>query len=240
MTLDPESSVSETGFGEENEMEPIHSRAAHMITSPQSLSEYRQVFDGFDRQGHPNAPLPATGSESESEVRFSAPCISGAVPRKRTDPKVSTMSAYSSGADVEPTMDSGQLLPHDDPYSIANECSTLPTITHCGAQTKIGSSQSVQGITMFPEQMITSSESVDVEANARVGDHSGDKHAGVRRHLQVNIPVSTRSLNPPLNPPGVSPTDVMLKQDTSWVDKLLDSPIEAAQNFGGRRVYKFQ
>eukprot|EP00291_Cryptomonas_curvata_P026716 CAMPEP_0172166510 /NCGR_PEP_ID=MMETSP1050-20130122/9024_1 /TAXON_ID=233186 /ORGANISM="Cryptomonas curvata, Strain CCAP979/52" /LENGTH=578 /DNA_ID=CAMNT_0012837133 /DNA_START=511 /DNA_END=2247 /DNA_ORIENTATION=- len=236
MTLDPEISISDTGFGEEHEVESLHCHPPHMITTPQSLSEYRQVFEVFDRQGHPISPPQPTGSETENEVRFSVPTVGGGVARKRTELKVGATSTFTAAADLEPTLDSGQLLQHDVSFSVSSD-NNLPAIAQCSAHASIGSSQSSAGLTqMYPEQIIPCSEPVDEEANPRAGDNSGDKHLGVKRNLQVNIPIPMRSLNPP----GVSPTDVMLKQDTSWVDKLLDSPIEAAQQVGGRRVYKFQ
>jgi hypothetical protein len=235
MTLDPEISISDGGFSEEHDVESMHSHPSHMITAPQSLSEYRQVFEVFDRQGHTNSPPQAIGSETESEVRFSVSTIGGGVPRKRTELKIGA-TTFTAAADLEPTLNSAQLLQPDVSYSVSSE-SSLPSIAQCSAHASIGNSQSSAGIPqMFPEQIITCPEPVDVEGDPRVGDDSGDKHLGVKRNLQVNIPIPTRSLNPP----GVSPTDVMLKQDTSWVDKLLDSPIEAAQHVGGRRVYKFQ
>ena len=224
MTLDPEISISETGFGEENDVEAMHSHPSHVMKTPQS--EYRQVFEVFDRQGHPISPPQPTASEAENEVRFSVSAIGGGVPRKRTELKVGASSTFTAAADVEPQLDSGQLLQHDVSFSVLSD-NSLPAIAQCSAS--IGSSQSCAGLSqMYPEQIITCSEPVE--------DSSCDKHLGVKRNLQVNIPIPTRSLNPP----GVSPTDVMLKQDTSWVDKLLDSPIEAAQQVSGRRVYKFQ
>jgi hypothetical protein len=59
-------------------------------------------------------------------------------------------------------------------------------------------------------------------------ERDSSKSIVVKRNLQVNIPATRLP-----NPPGVSPTETMLKQDTSWVDKLLESPIEA-QHFGAR------
>jgi hypothetical protein len=243
MTLDPESSVSDTGFGDESEGESLLSYPSHMVTTQQSLSEYRQVFEVYDH-GHPAPPNQPTGSETENEA-FSMSVIGGGVSRKRAEMKVGAM--FTAAADVDSTLDSGQLLRHEESYSISSD-NSLPSISQCHAQTSIGNSignsQSSAGLTqMYPEQIISCSEPVDIEADLSAGDNSGDKHQGVKRNLQVNIPIPTRSLNPSGASGvscGVSPSDVMLKQDTSWVDKLLDSPIEAAQHVGGRRVYKFQ
>ena len=219
MTVDSSPLVTEGGF----ETAEIHPQA--LSGSQQPLVTDYPHFEVFDRVGSGSsisALQPAVDNESDGTV---APVNS----RKRPDGKARTAFHPS----VPPISEDSSSF---NASFGASQAKSGRIIGEIGRPIIEETAQIMNQPFVVPEesselnQIFTSpNDSLNGGPNTRInGESSVSKPVGMKRNLQVNIPATRLP-----NPPGVSPTEVMLKQDTSWVDKLLESPIEA-QHFGAR------
>ena len=192
----------------------IHSQIVGNTQKP-SMSEF-QHFEVFDCQGL-NGSLQA---EVENESRH--PSVQN---KKRADARL-TFRPSVPPISEDASNFGGKGLRSGEFHSALVVPSVMPPISEdtssFGAKSGRQPDEYHSALREGDSSMVTSAPEL---LTMRV-----EKPMGVKRNLQVDIPAQTRVSVPP----KVSPTESMLKQDTSWVDKLLESPIEAAHHFNTR------